>query len=189
MFANSGDSTPPCGVPHFDLLPPSRWVFPSSLFTSTGAFSHILSRCSVRRSLILRATLFHQLRVRDRRLTPIPARQSRRDALRTRAPSLHRHYVARRPARAPGQISPRCDLVLACVLRRIPRRVRPPESVVLGGRRWPSPLSGRLGTPIKPFGACSGFTRVAARTLADPPPSWANVPEASAHRSPDAPLR
>src|SRR5262245_12934593 len=35
--------------------------------------------------------------------------------------------------------------------------------------RRPSSNERRLGARIQPFGACSGFTRVAARTLADPP--------------------
>ena len=40
------------------------------------------------------------------------------------------------------------------------------HQVVLGGLR---PSVRRLGARIEPFEACSGFTRVAARTLADPP--------------------
>jgi len=35
--------------------------------------------------------------------------------------------------------------------------------------RRPSSNERRLGARIQPFGACSGFTRVVARTLADPP--------------------
>ena len=38
--------------------------------------------------------------------------------------------------------------------------------VALGGLR---PIERGLGARIRPFEACSGFTRVAARTLADPP--------------------
>ena len=40
------------------------------------------------------------------------------------------------------------------------------HQVVLGGLRL---ISRRLGARIDTFEACSGFTRVAARTLADPP--------------------
>ena len=42
-------------------------------------------------------------------------------------------------------------------------------SVHLVVLRRPSSNERRLGARIQPFEACSGFTRVAARTLADPP--------------------
>src|SRR5262249_22536243 len=51
-------------------------------------------------------------------------------------------------------------------------------------RRWsgrprrPSSSVRRLGARVTPFEACPGFTRVAARTLADPPDRRASVPEA-----------
>jgi len=62
--------------------------------------------------------------------------------------------------------------VTACayVLRPIPRRAGRPSSVGASGRpRQPSSSVRRLGARVTPFEACSGFTRVAARTLADPP--------------------
>src|SRR5262249_26517664 len=46
------------------------------------------------------------------------------------------------------------------------------EPIVSGAAtasRWPSSNERRLGARIQSFGACSGFTRVAARTLGDPP--------------------
>ena len=52
------------------------------------------------------------------------------------------------------------------VLRPIPRRVRPSASVLPPGPHWSSPLSGRLDSRINSFEACSGFPRVAARTVA-----------------------
>src|ERR1017187_3406031 len=54
-FANSGLITPPCGVPRW-LLPRLRhFRFPSC--SLTGAVSHILRRCNIRRSTIRRAAL------------------------------------------------------------------------------------------------------------------------------------
>ena len=44
-----------------------------------------------------------------------------------------------------------------CICRLLPRLTRP------------SPISGRVGIRIVTFEACSGFTRVTARTLAQPP--------------------
>ncbi len=52
----------------------------------------------------------------------------------------------------------------------LPRRAGRPASVGAFGRpRRPSSIERRLGARIQTFGACSGFTRVAARPLADPP--------------------
>src|SRR5437667_9759437 len=56
MFANSGDATPPCGVPRVAFFPPLHRRCPRSSVSSTGAFSHILTRCSIFPSLIRRAT-------------------------------------------------------------------------------------------------------------------------------------
>src|SRR5713101_4759288 len=56
MFANSGDATPPCGVPRVAFFPPLIRRCPRSSVSSTGAFSHILMRCSIFPSLTRRAT-------------------------------------------------------------------------------------------------------------------------------------
>src|SRR5437667_2140632 len=56
MFANSGDATPPCGVPRVAFFPPLHRRCTRSSVSSTGAFSHILTRCSIFPSLIRRAT-------------------------------------------------------------------------------------------------------------------------------------
>ena len=66
--------------------------------------------------------------------------------------------------------------IAACayVLRPLPRRAGRPSSVGASGRlRRPSSFFGGLGARIGCFEACSGFTHVAARTLADP--SWTGL--------------
>jgi len=65
---------------------------------------------------------------------------------------------------------PCCQSSRPYVLRPLPRRAGRPSRVGGSGRpRRPSSHERRLGARITPFEACSGFTRVAARTLADPP--------------------
>src|SRR5262249_27698879 len=81
---------------------------------------------------------------------------------------------------------PRCGGWLVYVLRLIPRRACPFASVLSNAHRWSSPLSGRLDPRLTAFEACSGFTRVAARTLADLPSMETCVPGASAPWSPAA---
>src|SRR5262249_14690562 len=72
-------------------------------------------------------------------------------------------------ARAARQASRVCESLRMCVLRPLPRRVGRPSHVGESGRpRRPSSYLRRLGARIDTFGACSGFTRVAARTLARP---------------------
>src|SRR6516225_600094 len=56
MFAINGEITPPCGVPRVVFLPPLVRRCPRSSVSSTGAFSHILMRCSIFLSLMRRAT-------------------------------------------------------------------------------------------------------------------------------------
>jgi len=52
----------------------------------------------------------------------------------------------------------------------LPRRAGRPSRVSVSSRpRRPSSHERRLGTRIHPVEACSGFTRVTARTLAGPP--------------------
>jgi hypothetical protein len=76
--------------------------------------------------------------------------------------------VPGRPGRATGL--PCCQSPRAYVLRPLPRRAERSSCVGPSDRpRRPSSNERRLGARIQPFGACSGFTRVAARTLADPP--------------------
>src|SRR5262249_46192630 len=56
-LANRGEATPPCGVPRpSSLLRVVRCFRPCSSVSSTGASSHILTRCSMCRSLTRRAT-------------------------------------------------------------------------------------------------------------------------------------
>src|SRR5215470_7616205 len=62
---------------------------------------------------------------------------------------------------------PCCVVWPLYVLRPIPRRAWPSASVLPLGHHWSSPLSGRLDSRITSFEACSGFTRVAARTVAN----------------------
>jgi hypothetical protein len=76
--------------------------------------------------------------------------------------------VPGRPGRATGL--PCCQSPRAYVLRPLPRRAERSSRVGVSDRpRRPSSIERRLGARIQPFEACSGFTRVAARTLADPP--------------------
>ncbi len=101
------------------------------------------------------------------------------DACRTR-PSLG--PLATSSASATGL--PCCQFPPAYVLRPLPRRAGRRSSVGASHRpQRPSSMERRLGARIRPFEACSGFTRVAARTLADPP-KRAGVPGASMARSP-----
>jgi hypothetical protein len=62
-------------------------------------------------------------------------------------------------------------------------RLSPSQEGCSHGIRWPSPRFRRVGAHDSSFDACSGFTHVAARRLADPP-RWPVVPKASATRSP-----
>ena len=65
---------------------------------------------------------------------------------------------------------PCCESPRAYVLRPLPRRAGPLSHVGESSRpRRPSSMQWRLGARISAFEACSGFTRVAARTLAGPP--------------------
>ena len=65
---------------------------------------------------------------------------------------------------------PCCESPRVYVSRPLPRRAGRPSHVGRSGRpRRPSSIERRLGARIQPFEACSGFTRVAARTLAGPP--------------------
>ena len=87
------------------------------------------------------------------------------DACRARPP---KGPVPGRPGRAIGL--PCCQSPRAYVLRPLPRRAERSSCVGPSDRpRRPSSNERRLGARIQSFGACSGFTRVAARTLADPP--------------------
>jgi hypothetical protein len=77
--------------------------------------------------------------------------------------------------RVPGRPGPATGLPCfqsprAYVLRPLPRRAGQSSCVGRSDRpRRPSSNERRLGARIQAFGACSGFTRVAARTFADPP--------------------
>jgi Helix-turn-helix domain len=100
-----------------------------------------------------------------------------------------------RPQREPLPGRPGSELLglpcfkspLAYVLRPLPRRTGRPSRVGLSDRpRRPSSNERRLGARIQSFGACSGFTRVAARALATRP--WRiSVSGASMGRSPFPP--
>ena len=92
-------------------------------------------------------------------------RMSPSDACRARPPV---RALPDRPGSPTGL--PCCKSPRAYVLRPLPRRAGRPSRVGASSRpRRPSSNERRLGARIQPFGACSGFTRVAARTLADPP--------------------
>src|SRR5262245_50960125 len=79
-----------------------------------------------------------------------------------------KRLVPGRPGRTTGL--PCCQSPRAYVLRPLPRQAERSSCVGRSDRpRRPSSNERRLGARIQPFGACSGFTRVAARTLADTP--------------------
>ena len=101
-----------------------------------------------------------------------------------RCPAVQRYYAPLRPLAASPSLRRRRAATPGArdgppVLRpALCRRATPPTpasdrpSLVGCIRRDPSGLpcySGRLGARDLPFEACSGFTRVAARQLADPP--------------------
>jgi hypothetical protein len=112
---------------------------------------------------------------------PHPSTSGTSTHLSTSLPSAHYEPLRRlaRPtpdgvvARSPWPLDrPPVLPVIACtyVLRPLPRRAGRPSHVGASGHpRRPSSSLRRLGARIIPFEACSGFTRVAARTLADPP--------------------
>ena len=91
------------------------------------------------------------------------------------------------PASATGL--PCCQSPRAYVLCPLPRRAGRPSCVGVSGRpQRPSSMEKGLGARSRPFEACSGFTRVTARTLAAPP-ERADAPGASTARSPSPPPR
>jgi hypothetical protein len=70
----------------------------------------------------------------------------------------------------PARASPDNPCHLACVLCPLPRRSRTGALAgFLPRPTRPSPLPSRVGDRIATFEACSGFTRVTARMLAQPP--------------------
>ena len=93
-------------------------------------------------------------------------RMSPSDSCWTRPPKGRCHRCRGRPNRSPVLQVTAC----AYVLRPLPRRAGQPSDVGASGRpRRPSSDIRRLGARVDIFEACSGFTRVAARTLAGPP--------------------
>jgi hypothetical protein len=75
-----------------------------------------------------------------------------------------------RPLPSPATGLPRCSNHHAYVPCPLPRRIGTGACVdCFPHSTRPSPNSGRVGIRIVLFEACSGFTRVTARTLAQPP--------------------
>jgi len=73
------------------------------------------------------------------------------------------HTPPRRASRVcAGSLSPTCR-------RHYPGRITRARSLVPAARHRPSPSLGRVGSYVKSLGACSAFTRVAARRLAESP--------------------
>ena len=122
---------------------------------------------------------------------------------RTKAPSLRRSYPASPLLRAhPPPCRPWlalagsrlararhrqgfpccCSLPLPCVLAPIPRRKRIGACVAhFPTRRRPSPCQSRVGFRSVLFEACSAFTRVLARRVAEPPKAALFHQSAPAH--------
>src|SRR5205085_1183031 len=107
---------------------------------------------------------------------------------RSQGPSLRRHYPASsvvRPCPTPARSAARCDVGVANSNRsgpppitritlptcraHIPRRTERVWASIASPFTRPSPLLRRVGVRIFTFEACSGFTRVTARWIAQPP--------------------
>src|ERR1700680_3450294 len=69
-----------------------------------------------------------------------------------------------------------------------PRRIRRVHAAIASPLTRPSPLLRRVGIRIIPFEACSGFTHVTARWIAQPPTA-AFVPRLQPTRLPDQAAR
>src|SRR5438094_976127 len=157
-------------TPHFVIQavePPRRLLLglhvqrplePPNLFRSCQAHANLL--VSARSSAPPNQGSFPPLA-----LPRFIGRMSPSDVCRTRFPMEPLSGDPDRPTDLPCCKSPR-----AYVLRPLPRRAGPLSHVGgLSRPRRPSSMEMRLGARIIAFEACSGFTRVAARTLAGPP--------------------
>ena len=119
------------------------------------------------------------------RQSPDPLRFRKRS--RSQGPSLHRSYPASsvlRPCPTPATAAvqagveaatlaatglPRCADYLSDVLFPLPRRIERVHLSISSPSARPSPLKGRVGIRDFTFEACSGFTHVTARRIAQPP--------------------
>ena len=106
---------------------------------------------------------------------------------RSQGPSLHRSYPASsvlRPRPTPVRSAalrdveaatfdrtglPRCPLHPSGVPCPLPRRIERVHVSIASPSVRPSPFCRRVGIRISTFEACSGFTRVTARRIAQPP--------------------
>jgi hypothetical protein len=152
-------------------LPPGSTIMTTASSQHPGRHVH-LDQCRGRRSSA-RVAAQHACRsafvTPTRHLDTCPIQKQLEQAPPTPAsPVPRRDRYTGRPGRATGL--PCCQSPRAYVLRPLPRRAERSPCVGRSDRpRRPSSIERRLGARIQPFGACSGFTRVAARTLADPP--------------------
>ena len=117
---------------------------------------------------------------------PIPRRYPASSVLRASPPPrwprlvLADSRLAR--ARHPRGFPCCCSLPVPCVLAPIPRRKRIGASVAhFPTRRRPSPRQRRVGFRIVLFEACTAFTRVLARRVAEPPKAALCHQSASVH--------
>ena len=84
-----------------------------------------------------------------------------------RLPPVRRHSVVEAATSPVGL--PRYPLHLSGVLCPLPRRIRRVRLSIASPLARPSPLCRRVGIRTSTFEACSGFTHVTARRIAQPP--------------------
>ena len=126
-------------------------------------------------------------RLQAHRQSPSP--HHRQKHTRSQGPSLHRHYPAStvlRPCPTPDPSRRAKHVVEAATLARngsppitritipacrahLPRRIERVRSSISSPLMLPSPLFRRVGIRIITFEACSGFTHITARWIAQPP--------------------
>jgi hypothetical protein len=104
---------------------------------------------------------------------PTPARTAACAALRPLPSSPERAELPKVPLSVAqwngGGGLPRLPNPCLDVLCPLPRRTVPVRLSAASRSMRPSPYSGRVGVHNFPFGACSGFTHVTARRVAQPP--------------------
>src|SRR6202030_2616746 len=211
IFASNGEMGEPCGMPRrLSRASVVRVFLPRSSVSSTAHSSHILIRCSTRRSTIRRATDFcksvseHSSELIgypiSRSLTTYCVRLELRSLPSTGITRLQRYNEPLRHPRAPGLSLAGVRLVipnhalgfpvlrtlsLCTCCRHYLDAAAGRTALLIHPSRISLPRKGRrVGLRIVLFEACSAFTRVTACTLALSPYFVTRYPKASATSSP-----